>query len=199
MAIVHVVDTLDLEALPPGTMQRYRVDMVRDGMGEMIRLPVIVARGTKPGPVVGFTAAVHGNELNGVRAVQRLVAALDPAEMSGTVVAVPVVNVPGYLSNRREFNDNTDLNRVMPGNPRVVHLRRTKVALPTVCTIRALAEEGDAARAGRVIDAGGASAVVCLTHSIAMAAGTCRWAERVAKRSGIRCRSPAQSPPIVRA
>jgi predicted deacylase len=84
----------------------------------MIRLPVTVARGTRPGPVVGFTAAVHGNELNGVRAVQRLVAALDPTQMRGTVVAVPVVNVPGYLSNRREFNDNTDLNRVMPGSAR---------------------------------------------------------------------------------
>jgi hypothetical protein len=118
MSIVHVVDHLDLDRLEPGTLQRFRVDMVRDGMGEMIRLPMVVARGVSPGPVVGFTAAVHGNELNGVRAVQRLVAALDPPEMRGTVVAVPVVNVPGYLSNRREFNDNMDLNRMMPGNAR---------------------------------------------------------------------------------
>jgi hypothetical protein len=118
MSIIHLVDHIDLESIEPGTLQRMRVDMVRDGMGEMIRVPVIVARGVEPGPVVGFTAAVHGNELNGVRAVQRLVAALDPREMRGFVVAVPVVNVPGYLANQREFNDNTDLNRVMPGSAR---------------------------------------------------------------------------------
>ncbi len=118
MALVHVVEHLDLESLAPGSVTRFRVDMVRDGMGEMIRLPVVVVRGTKPGPKVGFTAAIHGNELNGVRVIQRLVPSIDPATLAGTVVAVPVVNVPGYLANRREFNDNADLNRVMPGQAR---------------------------------------------------------------------------------
>jgi hypothetical protein len=118
MPLVHVVDHLELESLAPGSVTRFRVDLVRDGMGEMIRLPVVVVRGAKPGPKVGFTAAIHGNELNGVRMIQRLVPSIDPATLSGTVVAVPVVNVPGFLSNRREFNDNADLNRVMPGQPR---------------------------------------------------------------------------------
>jgi uncharacterized protein len=118
MPLVHIVERLELESLAPGTVTRFRVDMVRDGMGEMIRMPVVVVKGTKPGPKLGFTAAIHGNELNGVRVIQRLVPSIDPATLAGTVVAVPVVNVPGYLSNRREFNDNADLNRVMPGQAR---------------------------------------------------------------------------------
>lgn len=118
MTLVHIVERLDLASIPPGTVTRFRVDMVRDGMGEMVRLPVVVVKGRRPGPAVGFTAAIHGNELNGVRVIQGLVPSIDPATLVGTVVAVPVVNVPGYLANRREFNDNADLNRMMPGHPR---------------------------------------------------------------------------------
>lgn len=115
MQAIRTVDRLELAELPPGAIYRLRVDMVRDGMGEMVRIPVIVIRGAQRGPVVGITAAIHGNELNGVRIVHRMLPSLDPATLSGTIVAVPVVNVPGYLANKREFNDNQDLNRVMPG------------------------------------------------------------------------------------
>jgi uncharacterized protein len=66
---------------------------------------------------VGVTAAVHGNELNGVPTIHRLFASLDPASLVGTVVAVPVVNVPGFLMNQREFRDGKDLNREFPGRP----------------------------------------------------------------------------------
>ncbi|MCX4240791.1 succinylglutamate desuccinylase/aspartoacylase family protein [Paraliomyxa miuraensis] len=118
MPVIQVVEALDLDALPPASVTRFRVDMVRDGMGEMVRLPVMVVKGARPGPRVGFTAAVHGNELNGVRVIQRVIPSIEPETLAGTVVAVPVVNVPGYLAGRREFNDNADLNRVMPGVPR---------------------------------------------------------------------------------
>lgn len=109
------VERVDLESLQRGKVHHLRVDMVRDGLGEMIRMPVIVVRGALPGPTVGVTAAIHGNELNGVRIIQRLLPELDPASLSGTIVAVPVVNVPGYLRTQREFSDRVDLNRIMPG------------------------------------------------------------------------------------
>lgn len=112
---VNTIDCLDLEAVDPGSVARFRVAMVRDGLGDLIRIPVVVLRGAEPGPVVGVTAAVHGNELNGVRIIHKLVASLDPADLVGTIVAVPVVNVPGYLQERRGFNDGQDLNRIMPG------------------------------------------------------------------------------------
>lgn len=109
------VDRLDLEACPPGSVSRFRVWLVADGLGDRIRLPVIVVRGVRPGPVLGITAALHGNELNGVGVVHELVRGLDPAELTGAVLALPVVNVPGYHLHRREFLDGVDLNRVFPG------------------------------------------------------------------------------------
>src|SRR5690606_16797933 len=97
---------------------RLRVEMIANGLGHSVLVPVIVVRGADPGPILGLTAAVHGNELNGVRVIQNLLRDLDPTAMRGTVVACPVVNVPGFLANRREFTDGSDLNRVMPGTPR---------------------------------------------------------------------------------
>jgi uncharacterized protein len=109
---------LDLDAIARGTTARLRIDMVRNGMGDMIRMPAFVIRGAEDGPVLGVTAAMHGNELNGIRIVQRLIAELSAESLRGTVVALPVVNIPGFLANRREFNDGYDLNRVMPGRER---------------------------------------------------------------------------------
>lgn len=109
------VDHLYLDEIPRGTTARLRIDMARNGMGDMIRMPATVVRGAFDGPVLGVTAAMHGNELNGVRIVQRLVPELDPQALHGTVVALPVVNIPGFLANKRGFNDGYDLNRVMPG------------------------------------------------------------------------------------
>ena len=114
MSIPHV-ERIDLEALEPGAIHLLKCDMVRDGLGQMIRVPVVVARGADPGPVVGLTAAVHGNELNGVRIIHRILPELSPENLAGTIVAVPVVNIPGYLRNQRLFSDHVDLNRVMPG------------------------------------------------------------------------------------
>lgn len=63
-----------------------------------------------------ITACVHGNELNGVPLVHKLVDDVQPEELVGTIVAIPVVNGPGYLENKRGFSDNVDLNRCFPGN-----------------------------------------------------------------------------------
>ena len=78
-------------------------------------MPVIIARGVEPGPVVGITAVVHGNELNGVPCIHRVITDIDVNTLKGTLVAVPCVNVPGYLRFSREFSDGKDLNRLFPG------------------------------------------------------------------------------------
>jgi uncharacterized protein len=110
-------EELNLAPLERGQKVRFWIKLAENGLGQPLAVPILVARGSRPGPVVGVTAAVHGNELNGIPIIQRLFRALDPAELKGTVVGVPVVNVPGYLQNRREFNDNFDLNRLFPGHP----------------------------------------------------------------------------------
>jgi len=77
----------------------------------------MVARGRQPGPVLGITAAVHGNELNGIPLIQELFAGMDPDRLRGSVVAVPGMNPLGMLNDTRLFLDDEDLNRVFPGRP----------------------------------------------------------------------------------
>ncbi len=114
---IHHVDTLDLGSLAPGMVHLLRLKLGQDGLGRAIRAPVMVAVGRKPGPVVGLTAAVHGNELNGIPVIHRVMANLDPQQMRGTVVGVVVVNVPGLLLRQRRFADGVDLNHEFPGRP----------------------------------------------------------------------------------
>ena len=108
-------DTLIIEEFPKGEIRTALINMVKNGLSEWIRIPVIVARGVEPGPVVGITAVVHGNELNGVPCIHRVITDIDVRKLKGTVVAVPCVNVPGYLRFSREFSDGRDLNRLFPG------------------------------------------------------------------------------------
>ena len=112
-----VVDTLRLDELEGGRLHRLAVRILEDGLAGPIRIPVMVARGNAPGPVMGLSAALHGNELNGIPTIHRLLERIDPRELSGTVVALPIANVTGYLANRREYLDGRDLNRIMPGKP----------------------------------------------------------------------------------
>lgn len=111
----RIVRSLELDALPRGQRHDLALETVADGLARDILLPVVVVQGATPGPVLGLTAAIHGNELNGLPAIHRLLDGLDPRELTGTLVCVPVVNVPGYHAQRREFSDGVDLNRVFPG------------------------------------------------------------------------------------
>ena len=111
------VETLDVEALPRGRRARLLVELVKDATAQPIAVPVVVARGRHDGPVFGITAALHGNELNGIPVVHHLMEGLDLRSLHGTVVGVVVTNVPGYLRHQRRFPDGTDLNHIMPGKP----------------------------------------------------------------------------------
>jgi uncharacterized protein len=112
---VPSVKKLDLESFPCGERTELRVVLCEDSFGQPFSIPVIVIRGQSPGPVLGITAAVHGNELNGIKVIHRLAAKINPEKLRGSVVAVPVVNIPGFIRNQREFSDGSDLNRIMPG------------------------------------------------------------------------------------
>ncbi len=90
---------------------------MRDPLSTPVCIPVMVARGQEDGPVFGVTAAVHGNEVNGIAVIQRLFARLDPKTLRGTVVGVPVVSAYAFLAATRTFFEGFDLNRIMPGRP----------------------------------------------------------------------------------
>ncbi|KAG0187008.1 hypothetical protein DFQ28_007015 [Apophysomyces sp. BC1034] len=110
-----VRDRLVVDDFPHHSISTAWIKMVKHGLSEWVRLPVIVCRGSEDGPVVGITAAVHGNELNGVPCIHRVVSEIDVKKLHGTVVAVPCVNVSGYLKFTREYADGRDLNRLFPG------------------------------------------------------------------------------------
>ncbi len=106
---------LAIEEFPRGEVSRLYVDLVANGLAQDILIPVLVARGKRDGPVFGLTAAVHGNELNGIRVIHDLMHHIDPRQLQGTLVAVVVVNVPGLHRHQREFVDGGDLNHIFPG------------------------------------------------------------------------------------
>lgn len=110
-----IADSLPLNTLPRGEVSRVLVTLVHDGMGRPLRLPVIVCRGKKDGPVFGLTAVVHGNEVNGIPVIHQLTSSIDLNTLKGTIVGVVVVNVPAFLNHERTFDDRTDMNHVMPG------------------------------------------------------------------------------------
>jgi len=110
-----VVLSFKLNETKPGTISHYWLRIASDGMGVPIVVPLLVARGTKPGPTLGITAAIHGDELNGISVIQRLFADLEVETLSGAVVAIPIVNVPGFHRRQRMYLDGADLNHLMPG------------------------------------------------------------------------------------
>ena len=112
---VPVILDFNIEDTPRGTTKHYWLKLISDGFSNPICIPLMVMRGMKDGPVLGVTAAVHGNELNGISVVQRLFNEVSVDELSGTIVGVPVVNVPGFMRKKRRFNDGVDINHIMPG------------------------------------------------------------------------------------
>ncbi len=109
------VEEIDITVIPKETITRYWLKIAEDGLGNPINVPVIVAKGAKEGKTVGITAAVHGNELNGISVIQKLFWELNVKQLKGTIVGNPVVNVPSYIRNNRRFIDDVDLNHIMPG------------------------------------------------------------------------------------
>ena len=138
---------LDLEAVPYGMKAVYRLtvravgdtktieeqtllnlcrlatrETIRSEMSEWIHaeslsIPVLVARGSEAGKTLVATAGIHGDEYEGMEAIYRVFESLDPRQMRGTFIAVPVVNLPGFWQGVRSNPvDSLNLARVFPGS-----------------------------------------------------------------------------------
>ncbi|MGH1470669.1 MAG: succinylglutamate desuccinylase/aspartoacylase family protein [Cellvibrionaceae bacterium] len=92
-------------------------------------VPVLVAHGENPGKVLCMTAAVHGDELNGIEIVRRVLHDIDPSELTGTIIGMPIVNLDGFRRSSRYMSDRRDLNRYFPGNPRGSYASRVAYSL----------------------------------------------------------------------
>src|SRR4029450_13793498 len=100
-----------------GETAELRLKVAESYTAEPVTVPVTVVRGA-PGPTVFVTATVHGDELNGVGILRGLLNDTDFSALKGTLIAVPVVNVPGFLNQDRRLPDRRDLNRGFPGSRR---------------------------------------------------------------------------------
>lgn len=103
--------------VPPASYQRLSWSATELFEGIPVDTPVLVMNGRYAGPVLCLTAAVHGDELNGIEIVRRVLHDLDPQKLSGAVVGVPIVNLPAFRRGSRYLPDRRDLNRYFPGNP----------------------------------------------------------------------------------
>ena len=86
-------------------------------LGDDVSIHLRVIRAKKPGPIVFVTAAIHGDELNGVGVIHDLLFHDSLKLTRGTLILVPVVNVFGFEANERYLPDRRDLNRSFPGSP----------------------------------------------------------------------------------
>ena len=103
--------------IPPSTVRRLSWSATELFEGVPVTTPVLVVNGAEPGPTLCLTAAVHGDELNGIEMVRRVMHDITPEKLSGVVIGVPIVNVQGFRRGSRYLPDRRDLNRYFPGNP----------------------------------------------------------------------------------
>ncbi|MGD1859655.1 MAG: succinylglutamate desuccinylase/aspartoacylase family protein [Leptolyngbyaceae cyanobacterium] len=104
--------------IPPGKRVKIEIPVTRLPTGTTLSLPIAVVRGRHPGPCIWLSAAIHGDELNGVEIIRRILRSLQPSALHGTVLAVPVVNIFGLIEQSRYLPDRRDLNRSFPGSRR---------------------------------------------------------------------------------
>ncbi|PLX92367.1 MAG: succinylglutamate desuccinylase [Desulfuromonas sp.] len=120
--------------IPPGSRATVALPMARLYSHNEITLPVHVIHGRSVGPTMFVCAAVHGDEINGVEIIRRLLNIKALNSLKGTLVAVPVVNTFGFIQRARYLPDRRDLNRSFPGTPkgsqagRLAHLFMTEIA-----------------------------------------------------------------------
>lgn len=110
--------TVGTATAAPGQRVRGTIPVIQMPGGSTLEIPIVVINGAQPGPCVWVDAVIHGDEPEGTLACQWVDQALDPAAMRGSVVLVPVLNVPAYEAAARGNPLDTfsyDLNRIYPG------------------------------------------------------------------------------------
>lgn len=110
---LHPEDVFSLER---GEKREVKIESLHIHKFSELTIPGSVTKGNQDGPRLLLIAGIHGDELNGVAVVRRIIRTLDPRDISGTVVSIPVVNVWGVLSQSRYMIDGRDLNRSFPGS-----------------------------------------------------------------------------------
>ena len=102
--------------VPPATATRLAWSPKVTIAGLTTPTPVLVINGKNPGDTLCMTAAIHGDELNGVEIIRRVMYDIDPKKLTGKIIGVPIVNIKGFQRGSRYLSDRRDLNRNFPGD-----------------------------------------------------------------------------------
>lgn len=112
-ALVNILGT----SVKPGERHVMDLQVAKLYTRTSVEIPVVVQRGKMDGPVLLLLAGIHGDEVNGIDTVRRILKDLEERPLeNGTLVAIPVLNVFGFLAMKRELPDGRDLNRFFPGS-----------------------------------------------------------------------------------
>lgn len=117
----------------PGQQINIEIAIARLPTHTLIHLPVFIRSSKEYGPVVLISGGIHGDEVNGVVAVKRMLEENMYSPKKGTLIYIPLVNVYGFLSNTRTFPDGRDLNRSFPGSNKgslasqIAHILTTQI------------------------------------------------------------------------
>ena len=104
------------EIILPGESKTINMEVAKLQTMTPLIIPIIVNRSKIKGPTVLISAAIHGDEINGVEIVRQIITQKINKPKIGTIICIPVINVIGFVNQKREFPDGRDLNRVFPGN-----------------------------------------------------------------------------------
>lgn len=125
--------TIDGEKIHPGERRQLALVVAKLYDFTDMKMPVEVVRGREDGPTLFVSAAIHGDEINGVDIVRRLLKHRALKAIRGTLIAIPIVNVFGFNDKSRYLPDRRDLNRSFPGAEtgslasQVAHIFRTEI------------------------------------------------------------------------
>src|SRR4051812_44894450 len=107
----------DIPNLPRGSKQTGWLEVASRADGSAWQLPFLYVTGQQPGPTLVVTAAVHGDEYEGVETIPRIFRQVEPDALRGTLVMAPVCNMPAYETVQRGSPvDGLNLARVFPGD-----------------------------------------------------------------------------------
>ncbi len=107
--------TINGSAVPPGKSKLLRIEIARLPTGTLIDIPVHVFNAKREGPTLLVQAGLHGDEINGVETLRRMLENKDFTIKKGTVIVVPILNIFGFIHFSRDVPDGKDVNRSFPG------------------------------------------------------------------------------------
>jgi predicted deacylase len=107
---------IDSDKIAPGEVKIIEAEIAKLPTLSVVKVYIVVSRAKNDGPVLLLMGGLHGDELNGIEIVKRILKRKIHVVKRGTVICIPLLNIFGFLQLSRELPDGKDINRLFPGN-----------------------------------------------------------------------------------